>query len=279
MAASNPKHPKSTKISPKETAKTLSNKQKGKGSKSSSTPSHVEPQWTAPSWEDNTPWNWASLTDPSSSRIPPVFTKDGRLAPSNSISFIVLNELSSYFFSLVGSSVKIHSTTTGLVVSTLVAPTPKDGNAQSDVLTSAILNPNNAFQLLTGSLDGKVMIWDFINATLLQTIDVGQPIHYMCGHEQFKGSIFIAASLSRKAGGNGERYNMPVPNITHLSTLKTKMLWSCKFHSNRRITPVTLQKLRPLARPSSRVVLPFLQTVLGWWLPLVTRSTLRKPPL
>ena len=32
---------------------------------------------SAPS-EDVTPWNWTSLTDPSSGRVPPVFTKDGR---------------------------------------------------------------------------------------------------------------------------------------------------------------------------------------------------------
>jgi len=29
-------------------------------------------------WEDATPWNWTSLTDPCSGRVPPVFTKDGR---------------------------------------------------------------------------------------------------------------------------------------------------------------------------------------------------------
>lgn len=28
--------------------------------------------------EDVIPWNWTSLTDPSSGQVPPVFTKDGR---------------------------------------------------------------------------------------------------------------------------------------------------------------------------------------------------------
>lgn len=28
--------------------------------------------------QDVTPWNWTSLTDPSSGWVPPVFTKDGR---------------------------------------------------------------------------------------------------------------------------------------------------------------------------------------------------------
>ena len=33
-------------------------------------------------WEQHTPWNWTSLTDPSSSRIPPVFTRDGKYVSS-----------------------------------------------------------------------------------------------------------------------------------------------------------------------------------------------------
>ena len=111
-------------------------------------------------------------------------------------------ELSSYFFSVGGSSVKIHSTTTGLVVSTLTPPSPTDGKIYSDILTSVIINPHNAFQLFTASLDGRVMIWDFVNAILLQTVDIGQPIHHMCAHEQLSGSVFVAAS--RPQSGNGE---------------------------------------------------------------------------
>lgn len=113
--------------------------------------------------------------------------------------------ITSYFFSLVGSSVKIYSSVTGLVVSTLTTPPTIDEQIRSDVLTCVVLNPHNAFQLITGSLDGRVMIWDFVNATLLQTINLGQPIHFMCTHEQFKDSIFVAASrMGKKAVGNGK---------------------------------------------------------------------------
>ena len=111
-------------------------------------------------------------------------------------------KFSSHFFSVGGSSVKIHSTTTGLVVSTLTPPSSTNGKIYSDMLTSVIINPHNAFQLLTASLDGRVMIWDFVNAILLQTVDIGQPIHHMCAHEQFNGSVFVAAS--RPQSGNGE---------------------------------------------------------------------------
>ena len=34
-------------------------------------------------WEQHTPWNWTSLTDPSSSRIPPLFTRDGKYVRAN----------------------------------------------------------------------------------------------------------------------------------------------------------------------------------------------------
>jgi NET1-associated nuclear protein 1 (U3 small nucleolar RNA-associated protein 17) len=221
MAASNPKHPKPVSISSKDTQKTPSNKRKGKENHAKTLPTttHAE-AWSAQSWDDDTPWNWASLTDPSSSRIPPVFTKDGRWVIYKRLPFILfLNTLVSYFFSLVGSSVKIHSTATGLVVSTLTSPSLNDGNSQSDVLTSALINPHNVFQLITGSLDGRVRIWDFINATLLQTIEFGQPIHYMCAHEQFKGSIFVAASLSRKKTiSHGEfLYICTAPSATHFA--------------------------------------------------------------
>lgn len=114
---------------------------------------------------------------------------------------LVLTNNFSYFFSLVGSSVKIHSTTTGLVVSTLTAP-PSSNARGSNVLTSAVLNPQNSFQILVATLDGRILIWDFINATLLQTINVGQHIHLICAHERFKGFVFVAASApNRKENG------------------------------------------------------------------------------
>ena len=48
------------------------------------------------------------------------------------------------------------------------------------------------------------MIWDFISATLLQTIDIGKSIHYICAHKEFKDTIFVAASCPEKKGLNGE---------------------------------------------------------------------------
>ncbi|KAF8167608.1 quinon protein alcohol dehydrogenase-like superfamily [Crassisporium funariophilum] len=185
MAASTSKQPYPGAQANKNKQPDVSKKGKGKESipEPVATVDHSQ-LWEGSSRGECTTWDWTSLTDPSSGRVPPVFTKDG-----------------SYFFALVGSSVKIYSTTSGLVVSTLTAPTSSDGRVSSDMLTSAIINPHNAFQLITGSLDGRLIIWDFVNATLLQIIEVGQPIHYICAHEQFKGYVFVAASRPRKKVG------------------------------------------------------------------------------
>ncbi|KAF7347703.1 S-adenosyl-L-methionine-dependent methyltransferase [Mycena venus] len=93
-------------------------------------------------------WDWTSLTDSLVSNVPPIFTKDG-----------------SYFFSLVGASVRICAVTTGKVVSTLSIPRPAGYDASSDTLTCAVLNPHNAFQLITGSLAGVLADSVFVTAS------------------------------------------------------------------------------------------------------------------
>jgi WD40 repeat protein len=101
----------------------------------------------------------------------------------------------SYFFSLAGSSVKVYSVATGSAVSTLSLP---EGNGAISLLTCAILNPHNALQLVTGSLDGRLMVWDFLDATLLKVIDIAQPIHHICAHADYKDCIFVAATRSSR---------------------------------------------------------------------------------
>jgi len=96
---------------------------------------------------------------------------------------------------------------TGQVVSTLSAPRSSNYEISSDLLTTAILNPHNAFQLITGSLDGRLIVWDFLDAVLLQIIDIAQPIHYICAHQSFKDVVFVAAGKKSKSGVAGVCYS------------------------------------------------------------------------
>ena len=103
----------------------------------------------------------------------------------------------------MGSSVKIYSSTTGQVVSTLSA-SPRSASSSegaaghSDVITSALLNPQNIFQLITGSLDGCIKVWDFLDAVLLQTIDLGQPIYHLAAHKKIKDYLFVSVTRPNK---------------------------------------------------------------------------------
>ncbi|KAG6868876.1 hypothetical protein C0993_008624 [Termitomyces sp. T159_Od127] len=165
---------------------------KGKGKENLPVPPQAITSWDTLDSEGD--WEWSYLTDPSPSKAPPLFTKDGK-----------------YFFSLVGSSVKIHSVATGQVVSTLSAPPSASNITSTDLLTTAILNPHNSFQLITGSLDGRLFVWDYVEANLLQTLDISQPIHHLCAHESCKDVVFVAASrLSRKTKTCGNDDNAVV---------------------------------------------------------------------
>lgn len=77
-----------------------------------------------------------------------------------------------------------------------------DGDGHTDLITAAILNPQNPFQLLTASLDGIIKVWDFLDAVLLQTIDFGVPISHMCAHERYKGHVFVAAATQNSEKGD-----------------------------------------------------------------------------
>ena len=66
------------------------------------------------------------------------------------------------------------------------------GEGHTDLITAAILNPENPFQLLTASLDGDIKVWDFLDAVLLRTIRIGQPISHICAHQKFLGQVFVS---------------------------------------------------------------------------------------
>ncbi|KAG8822073.1 hypothetical protein FRC19_006752 [Serendipita sp. 401] len=128
------------------------------------------------------PWNWSSLADPRVSKQAVVFTKDAK-----------------YFFVPASSSVKIYSSVTGKVVSTLRSHSHTSGGS-SDRITCLMINPSNSFQLITGSEDGILRLWDFIDAVLLRSIDVGHPISHLCGHKEMEDQVFVISRKPSKSG-------------------------------------------------------------------------------
>ncbi|KAI8982312.1 hypothetical protein BDF20DRAFT_912490 [Mycotypha africana] len=84
---------------------------------------------------------------------------------------------SKYFFSSVGSCVKIYSVATGAVVKVLSQSPSLGGHL--DTITRVILNPKNHLQLYTASLDGTIKLWDYNDDILLKTYDIKAPIQSM----------------------------------------------------------------------------------------------------
>lgn len=53
---------------------------------------------------------------------------------------------------------------------------------------------------MTASLDGRIKVWDYLEAALLSTIEIGEPITHMCAHEHVLGHVFVATSPQKKNG-------------------------------------------------------------------------------
>jgi len=126
-----------------------------------------------------------------------------------------LINLSSYFFIAISNSVKIYSTSTGQIVSTLSGRTTAGeagvSTGHSDKITALSLDPESPFQLITASLDGTLKIWDLLEATLLRTIQVGLPITHLCLHTAHPGCAFIACNRpsKKKPKADGAQTHFP----------------------------------------------------------------------
>ncbi|KAG8956137.1 hypothetical protein FRC03_010903 [Tulasnella sp. 419] len=153
------------------------------------------------------PWAWKVLTDAVMTNHPAVFSKDSK-----------------YFFLPSASSVKIHSTATREVVSTLSATNPSSLHSAStststafdghkDIITSIALNPHNPYQLYTASLDGCIKIWDYLEPRLLKTINLKNPIVRICAHEKLTDTLFVAVNIPEK---DKERRH-PVSHVLRVS--------------------------------------------------------------
>ncbi|OAQ26127.1 WD40 repeat-like protein [Linnemannia elongata AG-77] len=122
---------------------------------------------------------------------------------------VVFTTDSNYFFSCNAKTIRIISVETGQVVRILSASTEEGGHA--DTVTCVMLNPKNSLQLYSASLDGTIKLWDFNDAILLKTFEVGTPITHMAMHEGAPSDVYLVVTKKstkrfhkkqmRKSGG------------------------------------------------------------------------------
>ena len=129
----------------------------------------------------------------------------------------------------MSNSVKIYSMSTGQIVSTLSARTTAgeagSSMGHSNKITALSLDPESPFHLITASLDGTLKVWDFLEATLLRTIQVGLQVTHLCLHTAHPGYAFIACNKppKKKSKEEGEQTHFPAPDI--LKLIDTVLQW------------------------------------------------------
>ncbi|KAF9923543.1 WD repeat-containing protein 75 [Linnemannia zychae] len=102
---------------------------------------------------------------------------------------VVFTSDSNYFFSCSGKSIRIISVETGQVVRILSNSVEEGGH--SNTVTCVMLNPSNSLQLYSASLDGTIKLWDFNDAVLLKTFEIGTPITHFTMHESSPNDIYL----------------------------------------------------------------------------------------
>lgn len=105
---------------------------------------------------------------------------------------VVFTTDSNYFFSCNAKTIRIISVETGQVVRILSASVEEGGH--SNTVTCVMLNPKNSLQLYSASLDGTIKLWDFNDAILLRTFEIGTPITNMAMHESFPNDVYLVVT-------------------------------------------------------------------------------------
>ncbi|GAA5957100.1 hypothetical protein JCM21900_000793 [Sporobolomyces salmonicolor] len=120
--------------------------------------------------------DWLPLAEPAAATCPVVFSPDA-----------------AYCFVASGAHVKIYSTSTTELMSTLSSriPSPSLSQHRSSV-TSILLHPSNPRQLVIGSTNGTVQIWDYLEGRLLRTLDVQSPVTHATAHPSLPDQLFVA---------------------------------------------------------------------------------------
>ncbi|GAA5885010.1 hypothetical protein JCM16303_006516 [Sporobolomyces ruberrimus] len=214
----------------------------------------VDPSPSSVALEPKTPnqLDWLPLADTHAASCPVLFSPD-----------------SAYCFIASGSQVKIYSSATTELLSSLSNRSSINTSLRSKVST-VLLHPSNPRQLVVGSTDGKIRVWDYLEGKLLRTLDCQSPVTLATAHPSLPDQLFVALAnptLKKDQAQNKEESaiaaGQTLAGIYQISLRPKKSQASASSSEAR----VTVDPSTPLA-PSRRIRLA---------LPRVVRSLLLSP--
>lgn len=63
-------------------------------------------------------------------------------------------------------------------------------------VTAVLLSPSNPRQLVVGSSDGRIRIWDYVEGKLLRTLELGAPVVHATASPHLPDQLFVALAAS-----------------------------------------------------------------------------------
>lgn len=93
------------------------------------------------------------------------------------------------------------------------------------VVSCICISPQNAMQLLVGSMDGFIRIWDYTNGILTRSIDVGSPLTQMTAHSAHPSHVFVGTcSLDVQKGKKSAVCRVSLKKNVRSGALRRKIL-------------------------------------------------------
>jgi NET1-associated nuclear protein 1 (U3 small nucleolar RNA-associated protein 17) len=157
-------------------------------------------------------WGVSLVVGSTVPRLPPVFTKNAEYVSFSHTSFahvamltllslVFPLSLGRHFFLANNNTIRVHSASTSQPISTLSI----GQDAHTAAITAYTLNPSNPLQLVTSSLDGSLKVWDYLDGSLVRTINLPGPVtHIVAGQE---GSWYAATNSK-----GGKQYSSSSPH-------------------------------------------------------------------
>lgn len=145
---------------------------------------------------------WMALQEDNVSSVPPVLTRDG-----------------SYVFIVQDSSVLIVSRVTNRIVAKLSDTSLPVDQRHTAPITGMILSLSNPLQLITCSLDGTIKVWDYLESSLYDNVQVGHAIVGMSASAHWKNRLFIAVC---KHANSVQQQQQPGPSSSDAKTKEKK---------------------------------------------------------